>query len=69
MSIFKCRRFSVAIILLCVCRYCKYRISYRDLADMMQECGVSVDPSKIFRWVQRYALEHRRFRRIHNLQQ
>jgi IS6 family transposase len=24
---------------------------------MMQECGVSVDPSTIFRWVQRYAPE------------
>jgi transposase-like protein len=37
--------------------YCKYGISYRDLAEMMQERGVTVDPSTIFRWVQRYAPE------------
>ncbi len=47
----------VEIILLCVCWYCKYGISYRDLAEMMQEPGVVVDPSTIFRWVQRYAPE------------
>ena len=57
MSLFKRRRFPVEIILLCVRWYCKYGISYRDLAEMMQERGVAVDPSTIFRWVQRYAPE------------
>jgi transposase, IS6 family len=57
LSLFKRRRFPVEIILLCVRWYCKYGISYRDLAEMMQERGVSVDPSTIFRWVQRYAPE------------
>jgi transposase, IS6 family len=57
LSIFKRRRFSVAIILLCVRWYCKYGLSYRDLAEMMQERGVEVNPSTIFRWVQRYAPE------------
>ena len=57
MSLFKRRRFPVDIILLCVRWYCKYGISYRDLAEMMQERGVNVDPSTIFRWVQRYAPE------------
>jgi transposase-like protein len=56
-SIFKRRRFPVEIILLCVRWYCKYGISYRDLAEMMQERGVVIDPSTIFRWVQRYAPE------------
>jgi transposase-like protein len=56
-SLFKRRRFPVAIILLCVRWYCKYGISYRDLAEMMSERGVSVSPSTIFRWVQRYAPE------------
>jgi transposase-like protein len=37
--------------------YCKYGISYRDLAEMMSERDVSVNPSTIFRWVQRYAPE------------
>ena len=57
MSLFKRRRFPVEIILLCVRWYCKYGISYRDLAEMMSERGVAVDPSTIFRWVQRYAPE------------
>ena len=57
MSMFKRRRFPVEIILLCVRWYCKYGISYRDLAEMMQERGVAVDPSTIFRWVQRSAPE------------
>ena len=33
------------------------RHSYRDLAEMMQERGVMVDHTAIFRWVQRYAPE------------
>jgi IS6 family transposase len=37
---FKRRRFPVDIILVCVRWYCKYGISYRDLAEMMQERGV-----------------------------
>jgi transposase-like protein len=57
LSLFKRRRFPVEIILLCVRWYCKYGISYRDLAEMMEERGVAVDPSTIFRWVQRYAPE------------
>jgi transposase-like protein len=57
MSLFKRRRFPVEIILLCVRWYCKYGISYRDLAEMVEESGVAVDPSTIFRWVQRYAPE------------
>jgi transposase-like protein len=57
LSLFKRRRFPVEIILLCVRWYCKYGISYRDLAEMMFERGVTVHPSTIFRWVQRYAPE------------
>jgi transposase, IS6 family len=47
----------VEIILVCVRWYCKYGVSYRDLAEMMQERGVEVDPSTIMRWVHRYASE------------
>jgi hypothetical protein len=50
MSVFKRRRFPVEIILVCVRWYCKYGITYRDLAEMMQERGVDVDASTIFRW-------------------
>jgi IS6 family transposase len=54
---FKRRHFSVKIILVCVRWYCKYGVSYRDLAEMMQERGVEVDPFTIMRWVHRYAPE------------
>jgi len=54
---FRRRRFPVGIILVCVRWYCKYGISYRDLAEMMQERGVEVDPSTIMRGVHRYAPE------------
>ena len=57
MSVFKRHRFPAEIILICVRWYCKYGISYRDLAEMMQERGVAVDHTTIFRWVQRYAPE------------
>jgi transposase-like protein len=57
LSLFKRRQCPVQIILLCVRWYCKCRISYRDLAEMMQERGVNVDPSTLFHWVQRYAPE------------
>jgi transposase, IS6 family len=55
LSLFKLRRFPVEVILPCARWYFKYGISCRDLAGMMQEGGVVIDPSTIFRWVQRYA--------------
>jgi transposase, IS6 family len=57
LSLFKRHRFPVEIILLCGRWYCEYGISYRELAEMIEERGVSVDSSTIFRWVQRYAPE------------
>jgi len=57
MSVFMRFRFPVEIILVCVRRYCKYGIPYRDLTEIMQERGVEVDTSTIFRWMQRYAPE------------
>ncbi len=57
MSNFKRRRLPVEILLLCVRWSCKYGISYRDLAEMMQERGIKVELSTIFRSVQRYAPE------------
>ena len=54
---FKGRHFDREIIVLCVRWYVTYKLSYRDLAAMMLECGARVAPSTIFRWVQRYVLE------------
>ena len=54
---FKWKHFTGEIILSCVRWYCKYGISYRDLEEMMQERGVEVDHTTLYRWVQQYAPE------------
>lgn len=48
---FKGHRFERDIILLCVRWYLAYPLS---LAEMMAERGVEVDPSNIYRWVQKF---------------
>lgn len=52
--IYRRRRFDPAIIELCVLWYLTYRLSYRDLVQMMAEQSVTVSHSTILRWVQRY---------------
>jgi hypothetical protein len=42
---------------LCVRWYLRYSLSYRDLTEIMCERNLSIDPSTIWRWVQRYAPE------------
>jgi putative transposase len=42
------------IILLCVRWYLTYPLSYRNLKEMMEERGVEVDYSNIYRWVQKF---------------
>jgi IS6 family transposase len=56
-SPFKWRYYEPDIILLCVRWYLRYQLSYRDLEEMMQERGLSVDHTTIYRWVQKYAPE------------
>jgi transposase-like protein len=57
MSVFKWRHFAGEVILWAVRWYCKYGISYRELAEMLAERGIGVHASTICRWVQRYAPE------------
>src|ERR1700692_545994 len=54
---FKWRHFEAEIILLCVRWYLRYSLSYRNLEEMMQERGLQVDHTTIYRWVQHYAPE------------
>lgn len=54
---FKWRHFEGVIILQCLRWYCKYALSYRDLKEMMEERGVFVDHTTIYRWVYHYANE------------
>jgi transposase, IS6 family len=53
--LFRGRHFQDQIIILCVRWYLRYRLSYRDLQELMTERGLSVDHSTLWRWVQRYA--------------
>ena len=48
---FKGAHFEKEIILTCVRWYVAYPLSYRQLEEMMQERGVTVDHSTINRWV------------------
>ncbi|MBW8308328.1 MAG: IS6 family transposase, partial [Candidatus Paracaedibacteraceae bacterium] len=48
------RRFSGLIILQCMRWYLRYPLSYRNLKEMMEERGVEVDHTTIYRWVQKY---------------
>jgi transposase-like protein len=56
-SLFKGRHFDSSIIILCVRWYITYKLSYRDLRDMMAERGVELAHTTILRWVLRYIPE------------
>ena len=43
------------MILLNIRWYLAYPLSYRDLEEMMQDRGISVDHTTIYRWVQAYS--------------
>lgn len=47
-------RFPKEIILVCIRWYAAYALSYRNLEEMMEECGVSVDHSTVNRWAIRF---------------
>jgi transposase-like protein len=52
-------------VLLCVRWYLRFKLSLRDLAEMMAERGLSMAHTTIMRWVQRYAPEfEKRWRRF-----
>ncbi len=58
---FKWRHYQAEIIMLCVRWYLRYRLSYRDLKEMMAERGLTLDHTTIYRWVQYYGKEiHKR---------
>jgi|SRR5450755_1765028 transposase-like protein len=50
-SVIKQLRFPLDIMLLCVRWYVAYPLSLRNLEEMMQERGVFVDHSTIYRWL------------------
>ncbi|MFC3461507.1 IS6 family transposase [Massilia haematophila] len=56
-DLFKGRHFEQEIIILCVRWYLRYKLSYRDLIEMMAERGLPIAHTTILRWVQWYAPE------------
>ena len=55
--LFRKRWFADNTIIQCVNWYLRFKLSYRDLAQIMGQLGVSVAPSTILRWVIRYAVD------------
>jgi transposase-like protein len=58
--IYRGRKFQPEIIELCVRWYLTYRLSYRDLVEILAERGVIVSHTSIYRWVQQYVPEFER---------
>ena len=56
-DLFKGRHFDQQVIILCVRWYLSYKLSSRDLVEMMGERGIELAHTTILRWVQRYVPE------------
>jgi transposase-like protein len=59
-ELFKGRHFDREIIILCVRWYLRFKLSFRDLVEMMAERGVDLAHTTIMRWIQRYVPEFER---------
>ena len=56
-ELFEGRHFDREVIILCVRWYLRFKLSLRDLVEVMAERGLSMAYTTIMRWVQRYAPE------------
>ena len=52
-ELFEGRHFDREVIILCVRWYLRFKLSLRDLVEMMAERGLSMAHTTIMRWVQR----------------
>jgi transposase-like protein len=59
-AMFVGRHFDREVILLCVRWYLRYKLSLRDLVEMMAERGLELAHTTIMRWIQRYVLSSKR---------
>ena len=55
--LFSGRHFDREVIVLCVRWYLRYKLSLRNLIEMMDERGLSLAHTTILRWVKRYTPE------------
>ena len=58
--LFAGRHFDREIIILCVRWYLRFKLSFRDLVEMMTERGLPLAHTTIMRWVRHYAPEFER---------
>ena len=56
-DLFKGRHFDREIIILCVRWYLRFKLSFRDLVEMMAERGLSLAHTTVMRWIERYIPE------------
>src|SRR6267143_6425691 len=64
-ELFEGRHFDREVIILCVRWYLRFKLSLRDLVEMMAERGLSMAHTTLMRWVQRYTPEfEKRWRRF-----
>ena len=56
-DLFKGRQFDRDIIILCLRWYLRFKLSFRDLVEMMAERGISLAHTTIMRWIARYVPE------------
>src|SRR5271170_2329613 len=64
-ELFVGRHFDRDVIILCVRWYLRFKLSLRDLVEMMAERGLSLAHTTIMRWVRHYAPEfEKRWRRF-----
>ena len=56
-ELFKDRHFEREVIVLCVRWYLRFKLSLRDLVEMMAERGLALAHTTIMRWVQRFVPE------------
>jgi transposase-like protein len=59
-ELFKGRHFEREIIVLCVRWYLRFKLSFRDLVEMMAQRGLPLAHTTIMRWVQRFVPEFER---------
>jgi transposase-like protein len=59
-KLFEGRHFDREVIVLCVRWYLRFKLSYRDLVEMMAERGLSMVHTTIMRWVHHYSPEFER---------
>ena len=54
-KLFKWKHFLPEIILLCIRWYLKYKLSFRNLVEMMLERGLSIVHTTIMRWTHQFS--------------